>query len=50
MIKKIAKWLMIGTIGMTLGTGSIAQAAGNDTDSINQTFGLPIVVYGGVTV
>ncbi len=47
MIKKIAKWLMIGTIGMTLGTGSIAQAAGNDTDSINEKFGLPIVVYGG---
>jgi uncharacterized protein YpuA (DUF1002 family) len=47
MIKKITKWVMIGTIGLTLGTGSIAQAAGNDTDSINEKFGLPIVVYGG---
>ena len=47
-IKRWSKMFIISLLVLLTGFASIASAAGGDTeDSINEKFGLPIVVYGG---
>ncbi|WP_066288076.1 DUF1002 domain-containing protein [Bacillus sp. FJAT-29937] len=49
MLKKLTKWMMIGFVFLfaaNLGTTALAANGNNDEESINEKFGLPIVVYG----
>ena len=49
MSKRLMKWMMIGLVFLlaaNLGTNALASNGNNDEESINEKFGLPIVVYG----
>lgn len=47
MLKRISKIVLIAVFMLGIGMNSVAKASSNDnSDSINEKFGLPIVVYG----
>ncbi|QQZ09794.1 DUF1002 domain-containing protein [Heyndrickxia vini] len=47
MLKRISKLVLIAVFMLGIGMNSVAKASSNDnSDSINEKFGLPIVVYG----
>ncbi|WNS77492.1 DUF1002 domain-containing protein [Bacillus sp. DTU_2020_1000418_1_SI_GHA_SEK_038] len=49
MLKNLTKWMMIGFVFLfaaNLGTNALAANGNNNEESINEKFGLPIVVYG----
>lgn len=47
MLKRISKIVLIAVFMLGIGMNSVAKASSNDnSDSVNEKFGLPIVVYG----